>query len=365
MLQGVSPPPLEVPQDNSLPYADASPPPEVASLHVLEEPQSPTEPEVLLEGNSTLLDADATDISDCFGKQPSCSTTPGPLDDDDSDTGDSSSPAADLSSKLQETEDVLQSLRERDDEIIRLREQVRRDAAWKPKESTAPDVCTGSSGRRFLYEENSRLKESISQLQAKLSVQTQAAVPGLVGMPTDGTHDLSPHKAPVENGAAVVVTVTEESCFTAICKELGRCWPQFHEEGCAIVRPSAGLWNSLTPRRLLQALQGQSQQEQLIAVVAGLENRCTRLEQRLDACAAEQHKQLANHLAVACREREELEDELRSERQLWRLEREALFANRRHRDLAQKEAVQRLCSGEAEREAATQATKKNALALHS
>jgi hypothetical protein len=334
-----------VQQDNSLSHADASP-------LLEEEPQAPQareqhhqrEPEVLVEGNSTLLDGDATAIFDCSGKQHGCSTLL--VEDDDSDSGGSSSPEPDLSSKLQEADDVMQSLRERDDEIIRLREQVRRDAAWKPKESTVTNGCIDSTGRRFLYEENAQLKESIAQLQAKLSLQTQAPVPGLVSMPTDGTHVLSPHKGSAENKAAVMCEVTQGSCFTAICKELGRWWPQFHEDGWNVVHPSAGLWNSLTPRRLLHAWHGQSQQEQLIAVVAGLETRCTRLEQRLDAYAAEQHKQLADHLAVACRERQQLEDELRSERQLWRLEREALFANRRSRNLAEEEMVQRRRSGD-------------------
>merc|ERR1740129_1221571 len=92
------------------------------------------------------------------------------------------------------------SLRERDDEIVRLKEQVR-IVSLTPKLS--PSSGDATAGRRRLFEENIKLKRDVAQLQDALK-----------GQPEDTT-------PPLEDSVAVISDGSCATCMTAVEPQRG------------------------------------------------------------------------------------------------------------------------------------------------
>jgi len=67
-------------------------------------------------------------------------------------------------------ESYARSLRERDDEIVRLKEQVRRGARFNPSPTD-----TEAAGRRRVMEENAKLRRDVAQLQQELKTRPDSA----------------------------------------------------------------------------------------------------------------------------------------------------------------------------------------------
>jgi len=294
---------------------------------------------------------------------------------------------------LADEANLARCLRERDDEIIRLREQVRRGVAWGPKWSPTSEV---DPSKRHLYEENAKLKQSISQLQDRLKMQSEGCNSGpsksaesTARPQVVASSGLSPEEwSTLPTPTSLVMPVERDKASTckaawsppssatgtggtpddlcALREELGRCVPQFRENFMNVSHRSPR--SSLTLRmfeiqRQLQermdevqeaqsvaaeaqcaAREAQAKEETLREQVARLEARCAVLEERSEhSCeqhmrrpAREEPRQFSEPSVVACRDALAAQDHLRSQRS----HREPLTGESRSRVQAD-EAVQR------------------------
>jgi len=271
------------------------------------------------------------------------------------------------------------SLRERDDEIVRLKEQVRRGAAWGPK-------CPAQNeevGRRRLYEENVKLKRDVAQLQDELKNCWETS--GRLSMSEEPTARVGAglrlaggaKAGAINDDASTLVTPTASASALVDIGEDGLA----EAKVCGSLSTAQSATGS-TPRttqtsRVIQ-LQRQLKQKEddaqsvevmLRAQIATLEARCERLRKQQqaafdDTAATEEHPQrLAENFLLACQDRQRLEaelrraeelaatrfEQLRSERDQWRQEREVLLVDQQRREKSEEALRRQLASMQEER----------------
>lgn len=280
-------------------------------------------------------------------------------------------------------ETFARALREKDDEIVRLREQVRRGTAWAPK---------WSPGR--MSEENTKLRREVAQLQELLQNARPHSATGPPGSeettarpsgPSAGDSSMrngvssgAGSEAPTAQGAAVV----SGACCEAAPSEGKPFWQETGRSALAEggVSPARGSPRSALTARIMELQRelrereedAQYVEENLRAQVARLEGRCEQLEQQQHRAAlAEELAAIEQDLSLVCtgpgnggtplhenfkriverinlltRDRQQLEEELKAaesragqqcnqfryEREEWRRERETLLADHRRRD---------------------------------